>query len=448
MPPTTAPHASSSPASPVKGQPAPGECRAASPGAVTRSLAPPPTTSQATAMAQTLCMRLLTEGHVAAFAEAFELLGLGEDADHGGSGAGADGGSAHPVVEPDARAIARTKLRASPAHVQRLCVHLAAREDALLRTPPTANVVPPALYTATRTLALFLLEALPHAATEYARRALDLALAMRAVPPTPATPSTERASPATPAASVDPETAVLESQVTMADSLAMLDMHAEAIAQYKHALSIPEAVDRLVISAHRLVQAEERAGRWDMAAAQYLDVLACISPDHPRATQIDMELRQRLGLVRLNLGDLKTAETELGAFLDWAHTSPPPPVDPAKLAADIGAASLALAECREQAGDLETAAKVLTDYLDAAGSTDHDSTHTQRATVLLGNLLNRLDRVGHASELLATAQGDAAACQLGIARGAALFDEFLAAVNTSTRDVYAFMDQIHTRNAA
>ncbi|KAI9222714.1 hypothetical protein BC828DRAFT_377740 [Blastocladiella britannica] len=412
---------------------------------------PTPPLADPVQLAHTLCFRLLTEGHVAAFAEAVKLLGLTPSATNSSNMVSAG---------TEARGSAVTGAIASPTAVQRLCVLLAAREDALQRVPASAMVMAsPAVLQTTRAIALFLLDLLPESAFEYARRTLMIASALATPPALPVTgkPGT----PLDPAVvlgicetftSDDARSAVIDAHLLVGDTCAAVGKYEEGIMHYKKALIVPEAVERLVQTSVLFAQQQLHAGHQAAAAATYKSALMCIPPLHPRAAPLEMRLRRRLGLVFLSLDELASAESQLVQFLSWAQLpanmqyilpssskKATPSAGSNENKDPIGTASLALAQVRERGGDLTGASQVLQGYLDLRGK---DPRCAERASVMLGNLWNRLDQAGKAADLLRDAKDDSAACQLGIARGTAVWSDFLAAVNSTPQDYYKLTDKL------
>ncbi|ORZ39432.1 hypothetical protein BCR44DRAFT_36138 [Catenaria anguillulae PL171] len=416
-------------------------------------------------LAHTLCTRLLTDGHVAAFSQAFTLLGLGQpnlpNTDQSGSSSTESTTSLNATAPSAAftstqHRINQSRLASSPAHVQRLCTLLTAVEDARARLPPSAPFASsPALWHATRALAVFLTDVLPDAAVEYAKQALQVAqkLTDPPTPVVPVTPSTaNKPAVAAPAMSEEEaKQAVVDAHVLVGNACAQLGMWPAAMVEYRLALSVPEAVERLVYSAMQYAVTEEHSPTTLPNAIRiYKDTLLCIPPLHPRASTLEMKLRRRLGLAYMLQGDLTAAEVQLTQFLTWTQSHPRPnlaassadwPDDP------VGSVSLALAECRELAGDLEGAVIVLNEYMNMSASGTGGGPVREKVAVVLGNLLNRLNRGGAVAGLLKDCKGDKAACQLGIARGLDLFDEFMKSVNKSPQDMFRFMDEVRDKYA-
>ncbi|KAJ3359846.1 hypothetical protein GGF32_008979 [Allomyces javanicus] len=375
------------------------------------------TSNSAEPLLRAMALKLLTDGYVDSFADLFAMMRLDDaSADHTPPSGGAV--AAHALWRR------QVQFRTSPAHVQRLCKLLAGREDAVLRADQADS------YTACRALAAFLLDAFPVAAARFADEALTTALAIRA---------TGKVLNAIP----EPEMAVVEARVALAEALAKQGNHAEAIAQCHQALVLPNAVDRMIQSVQTVAEEHEAAGQWASAHDLYATTLAHVPPTHPRAVPLTMDLHRRLGRANLELGRLDAARPALEQYLEWAQTltdtSAPPEASPAA----IGAAVLAVAECRDQLCDLEGAMTILRTYLDSGAATAVEAVPARhRAAVMLGNLLNRMGHGATAAGFLQSATDDASCVQLGIARGTPLLDDLLAAVNAGPQAAMTYLGQV------
>ncbi|KNE58522.1 hypothetical protein AMAG_04089 [Allomyces macrogynus ATCC 38327] len=375
------------------------------------------TSNTAEPLLRAMALKLLTDGYVDSFADLFAMMRLDDaNADHTPPSGGAV--AAHALWRR------QVQFRTSPAHVQRLCKLLAGREDAVLRADQADS------YTACRALAAFLLDAFPVAAARFADEALSTALSIRAA---------GKVLNAIP----EPEMAVVEARVALAEALAKQGNHAEAIAQCHQALVLPNAVDRMIQSVQTVAEEHEAAGQWAAAHDLYGTTLAHVPPTHPRAVPLTMDLHRRLGRANLELGQLDAARPALEQYLEWAQTlsdaSAPREASPAA----IGAAVLAVAECRDQLGDLEGAMTVLRAYLDSGTAAAVEAVPARhRAAVMLGNLLNRMGHGATAAGFLQSATDDASCVQLGIARGTPLLGDLLAAVNAGPQAAMAYLDQV------